>query len=111
MPASVIRRFAYVPDQRQLGVEFVAGRRCVYEEVADEVAGNLATRARNPSLIIGRDNRAMFPVRYSSIFKNRWWAMLWAAGILLFAYQIADSQPTDNAAADTDQAALLTNAF
>ena len=33
MPSSVIRRFAYESDRRELLVEFVSGRRYVYEEV------------------------------------------------------------------------------
>jgi hypothetical protein len=28
-------------------------------------------------------------MRYSSIFKNRWFAVIWAAGILWFAYDVA----------------------
>lgn len=38
MPSTVIRRFAYDPDRHQLWVEFVTGRRYVYEDVPDEVA-------------------------------------------------------------------------
>lgn len=33
MPSTVIRRFDYSPDSRQLTVEFVTGRRYVYSEV------------------------------------------------------------------------------
>ena len=29
------------------------------------------------------------PVKHSSIFKSRWMALLWAAGILWFAYDFA----------------------
>ena len=36
MPSSVIRRFMYVPDSRELTVEFVSGRRYVYSEVPAE---------------------------------------------------------------------------
>jgi hypothetical protein len=35
----------------------------------------------------------MFPMRMSSVFKSRWMAMLWAAGIIWFAYDFAGSQP------------------
>jgi hypothetical protein len=46
----------------------------------------------------------MFPMRTSTIFKSRWWALIWAAGIIWFAYDFAGSQPQDqdsnNAAAD-----------
>ena len=31
----------------------------------------------------------MIPMRHSTIFKNRWWAGLWAAGILWFALDVA----------------------
>lgn len=41
MPSTVIRRFAYDPDRHQLWVEFVTGRRYVYEDVPDEVANTL----------------------------------------------------------------------
>ena len=36
MPSTVIRRFMYVPDSRELTVEFVSGRRYVYSEVPAE---------------------------------------------------------------------------
>ena len=35
----------------------------------------------------------MIPMRTSTIFKNRWMALLWAAGILWFAYDFAGSTP------------------
>lgn len=39
MPSTVIRRFDYSPEARELTVEFVTGRRYVYLDVpADEVA-------------------------------------------------------------------------
>lgn len=31
----------------------------------------------------------MIPMRTSSIFKSRWMALLWSAGILWFAYDFA----------------------
>jgi hypothetical protein len=31
----------------------------------------------------------MFPFRTSSIFRSRWMALLWSAGILWFAYDVA----------------------
>ena len=34
----------------------------------------------------------MIPMRHSTIFKNRWWAVLWAAGILWFALDVAGGQ-------------------
>ena len=46
----------------------------------------------------------MVPMRTSTIFKSRWMALIWAAGIIWFAYDFAGSaQPTDqsnNASAD-----------
>ena len=36
MPSHVIRRFMYVPESRELTVEFVSGRRYVYSEVPAE---------------------------------------------------------------------------
>jgi hypothetical protein len=33
MPSTVIRRFDYMPDARELTVEFVTGRRYVYSDV------------------------------------------------------------------------------
>jgi hypothetical protein len=35
----------------------------------------------------------MIPMRTSSVFKSRWMALLWAAGIVWFAYDTANSQP------------------
>lgn len=37
----------------------------------------------------------MFPMRTSSVFRSRWMALLWAAGILWLAYDFAESQPQD----------------
>ena len=36
MPSTVIRRFFYVPDSRELTVEFTTGRRYVYSDVPAE---------------------------------------------------------------------------
>jgi len=41
MPSTVIRRFVYCPDNSELWVEFVTGRRYVYSEVPGEVADAL----------------------------------------------------------------------
>ena len=43
MPSSVIRRFVYDPAKRALWIEFVTGRRYVYEEVPEDVAQALAS--------------------------------------------------------------------
>jgi hypothetical protein len=54
----------------------------------------------------------MFPMRMTTIFKNRWMALLWAAGILFVAYQFAGAQPQDdNSATDANQAAAAENAL
>jgi hypothetical protein len=39
----------------------------------------------------------MIPMRTSSVFKSRWMALVWAAGILWFAYDVAGSQPQGDA--------------
>ena len=31
----------------------------------------------------------MIPIKHSTIFKSRWMALLWAAGIIYFAIQVA----------------------
>ena len=48
------------------------------------------------------DSGAMIPMRHSSIFKSRWMALLWAAGIIWFAYDMVPAASGDagnNAAA------------
>ena len=35
----------------------------------------------------------MIPMRTSSIFKSRWMAILWAAGVIWLAYDVAGSAP------------------
>jgi hypothetical protein len=52
----------------------------------------------------------MFPVRMSSVFKNRWMALLWAAGIIWFAYDFAGSQPNPDADANAEQPTDVTGA-
>jgi len=47
----------------------------------------------------------MVPMRTSTIFKSRWWALIWGAGILWTAYDFAGAQPQastsgNNAAAE-----------
>lgn len=45
----------------------------------------------------------MFPVRMTSIFKSRWLALIWAAGMIWFAYDFAaPSEPPANAADAND---------
>ena len=38
MPSTVIRRFDYAPESRELLIEFTTGRRYIYEDVPAEVA-------------------------------------------------------------------------
>jgi len=48
----------------------------------------------------------MIPMRTSTVFKSRWMALIWAAGILWFAYDFAapsdDGSNTANAEQPTD---------
>jgi hypothetical protein len=44
----------------------------------------------------------MFPMKTSSIFRSRWMALLWAAGIIWFAYDFAGSAPEADAGNNTD---------
>jgi hypothetical protein len=59
----------------------------------------------------------MIPMKHSSIFKSRWMALLWAAGILWFAYDFAapDSEASNMAnpipSDDQNKAADALNAF
>jgi hypothetical protein len=44
----------------------------------------------------------MIPMRTSSIFKSRWMALVWAAGIIWFAYDFA-APPEDQSNANDNQ--------
>ena len=49
----------------------------------------------------------MIPMKTSTIFKSRWFALVWAAGIIWVAYDIAQGSPqasntSDNEAQATD---------
>lgn len=46
----------------------------------------------------------MIPIKHSSIFKGRWWALLWAAGIIWFAYDFAAPDSSSNASVNAEQA-------
>ena len=57
---------------------------------------------------------AMFPFRTSSIFRSRWIALLWAAGIIWTAVDYAGKSRGGNNSADAAeqaQAAALLNSF
>lgn len=43
MPSTVIRRFVYDTDSQELWIEFVSGRRYVYEAVPESVAQTLGS--------------------------------------------------------------------
>jgi len=45
----------------------------------------------------------MIPIKHSSIFKSRWMALLWAAGIIWFAYDFAGTSDEDSNTADGNQ--------
>ena len=53
----------------------------------------------------------MIPMRTSSVFKSRWMALLWAAGILWFAldYTSSGSQSSTSNQADSNQTANATD--
>jgi hypothetical protein len=54
----------------------------------------------------------MFPMRFSTIFRNRWMALVWAAGIIWFAYDFAVSEPQDdNSALEANQVGDALNGF
>jgi hypothetical protein len=55
----------------------------------------------------------MLPIQHKHIFRSRWVALLWAAGILWFAYDVASSAPADddNNMANSAQVEQALNAF
>jgi len=55
----------------------------------------------------------MLPIQHKHIFRSRWVALLWAAGVLWFAYSFASSEPADdaNSAANNEQVEQALNAF
>ncbi len=64
-----------------------------------------------PSLTRRRHDRAMLPIRHQSIFKSRWIALLWAAGIIWSAVEFTgglsgghadDNQATSDNAGQPD---------
>lgn len=50
----------------------------------------------------------MIPMKTSSIFKSRWMALVWAAGIIWFAYDFAS--PDDASAGNNASATDITGA-
>lgn len=47
----------------------------------------------------------MIPMKTSSIFKSRWMALIWAAGILWLAWDVAGSTAQTSNTADNAEAA------
>jgi hypothetical protein len=60
MPSTVIRRFTYDPDARQLHVTFVSGRRYRYDEVPADVAREMQL-AFSKGQFFNRRIRDVFP--------------------------------------------------
>ena len=54
----------------------------------------------------------MIPMRTSSVFKSRWMALVWAAGIIWFAYDFAGSAGAgENEQTNAEQLNAALNAF
>jgi hypothetical protein len=51
----------------------------------------------------------MLPIRHKTIFKNRWWALAWAGGIVWSATQFVGSQPDKAASGNTADANTTTS--
>ena len=51
----------------------------------------------------------MIPMRMSTVFKSRWWALVWGAGILWTAYDVASAQPQGNSAGNNASAETSTD--
>jgi hypothetical protein len=52
----------------------------------------------------------MMPMRTSTIFKSRWMALLWAAGIIWVAYDVAGPSGESTNAANAEQPTDVTGA-
>lgn len=52
----------------------------------------------------------MIPMRFSTIFKSRWMALLWAAGIIWFAYDFAGPDVSSSVSVNADQPTDVTGA-
>lgn len=46
----------------------------------------------------------MVPMRFNTIFKNRWWALVWAAGIIWAAYDFVGWAPQADNSSNAGQA-------
>jgi len=47
----------------------------------------------------------MIPMKTSTIFKSRWMALVWAAGILWLAWDVAGSAPQDSNSSNNSEPA------
>ena len=45
----------------------------------------------------------MIPMKTSTVFKSRWMALIWAAGILWFAYDFAETTPQSDNSTNAEQ--------
>ena len=61
MPSTVIRRFDYAPERRELLIEFTTGRRYVYADVPEE-----EVKAMRASFAKGRYFNARIRDRYTA---------------------------------------------
>ena len=52
----------------------------------------------------------MLPIKHSNIFKSRWVAVLWAAGIIWFAYDFAGPSPDEQSNGAATDAVQITDA-
>jgi hypothetical protein len=62
MPSTVIRRFDYSPDARELTIEFVTGRRYVYSEVPPQELDALKS-AFSKGVYFNKNIRDRYPYR------------------------------------------------
>ena len=62
MPSLVIRRFLYLPNTRELTIEFVTGRRYVYSGVPEEEVRALRS-AFSKGTYFNRNIRDSYPCR------------------------------------------------
>ena len=70
MPSTVIRRFMYVPEARELTIEFVTGRRYVYSDVPDEDVEAFRS-AFSKGAHFNRHIRDCFPCRELAAIEDR----------------------------------------
>ena len=62
MPSTVIRRFEYMSDTKQLWVEFTTGRRYIYSDVPDDVAARFRS-AFSKGIHFNKNIRSNYPHR------------------------------------------------